>query len=124
METETLAMAQEIDFSVLALFMKATLTNKLVLMSLLAMSFWSWSIIVQRILTFRRAREEAAVFDRAFWSGEPLDELFEKIGPTLVGTALLLVVLDRELQPISMQRMHFTCLPQQMAWIEALLAQG
>lgn len=87
METQTLAAAQEIDFSVLALFMKATLTNKLVLMSLLAMSFWSWSIIVQRILTFRRARAEAAVFDRAFWSGDPLDELFERLGPTPEGAS-------------------------------------
>ncbi|OYU19290.1 MAG: protein TolQ [Rhodobacteraceae bacterium PARR1] len=87
MEPQTLAAAQEIDFSVLALFMKATLTNKLVLMSLLAMSFWSWSIIVQRILTFRRAREEAAVFDRAFWSGDPLDELFERLGPTPEGAS-------------------------------------
>ena len=87
METQTLAAAQEIDFSVLALFMKATLTNKLVLMSLLAMSFWSWSIIIQRILTFRRAREEAAIFDRAFWSGDPLDELFERLGPTPEGAS-------------------------------------
>ena len=87
METQTLAAAQEIDFSVLALFMKATLTNQLVLMSLLAMSFWSWSIIVQRVLTFRRAREEAAVFDRAFWSGDPLDELFERLGPTPEGAS-------------------------------------
>jgi biopolymer transport protein TolQ len=87
METQTLAAAQEIDFSVLALFMKATLTNKLVLVSLLAMSFWSWSIIVQRILTFRRARAEAAVFDRAFWSGDPLDELFERLGPTPEGAS-------------------------------------
>lgn len=87
METQTLAAAQEIDFSVLALFMKATLTNKLVLMSLLAMSFWSWSIIVQRVLTFRRAREEAAIFDRAFWSGDPLDELFERLGPTPEGAS-------------------------------------
>ncbi len=85
METETLAAAQEIDFSVLALFMKATLTNKLVLITLLLMSFWSWSIIIQRILTYRRAREEAAIFDRAFWSGEPLDELYEAIGPTPQG---------------------------------------
>ena len=87
METQTLAAAQEIDFSVLALFMKATLTNQLVLMSLLAMSFWSWSIIVQRVLTFRRARDEAAVFDRAFWSGDPLDELFERLGPTPEGAS-------------------------------------
>jgi biopolymer transport protein TolQ len=85
METETLAAAQEIDFSVLALFMKATLTNKLVLITLLLMSFWSWSIIIQRVLTFRRARAEAEEFDRAFWSGEPLDELYEAIGPTATG---------------------------------------
>jgi biopolymer transport protein TolQ len=87
METETLAAAQELDFSVLALFMKATLTNKLVLLTLLGMSFWSWAIIVQRVLTYRRAREEAAIFDRAFWSGEPLDELFEKIGPNPEGAS-------------------------------------
>ncbi|MEY4984132.1 MAG: protein TolQ [Pseudomonadota bacterium] len=87
METETLAAAQELDFSVLALFMKATLTNKLVLLTLLGMSFWSWAIIIQRVMTYRRAREEAAVFDRAFWSGEPLDELFEKIGPNPEGAS-------------------------------------
>ena len=87
METETLAAAQEIDFSVLALFMKATLTNKLVLITLLLMSFWSWSIIIQRILVFRRARAEAEEFDRAFWSGEPLDELYETIGPQPQGAS-------------------------------------
>ena len=87
METETLAAAQEIDFSVLALFMKATLTNKLVLITLLLMSFWSWSIIIQRILVFRRARAEAEECDRAFWSGEPLDELYETIGPQPQGAS-------------------------------------
>ena len=87
METETLAAAQELDFSILTLFFKATLTNQLVLLTLLGMSFWSWSIIIQRILTYRRAREEAAIFDRAFWSGEPLDELFEKIGPNPEGAS-------------------------------------
>jgi hypothetical protein len=33
METETLAMAQEIDFSFFALFARATFTNKLVISS-------------------------------------------------------------------------------------------
>ncbi len=87
MDTQTLAAAQEIDFSLLALFMKATLTNKLVLMTLIGMSFWSWSIIVQRQLTFRKARTESEEFDRAFWSGEPLDELFETIAPDPQGAS-------------------------------------
>jgi biopolymer transport protein TolQ len=80
METEAIGMAAEIDFSMLALFARATITVKLVMIALLIMSFWSWAIIVRKHLMFRTARAEAAVFDRAFWSGEPLDELFEKIG--------------------------------------------
>jgi biopolymer transport protein TolQ len=80
METETLAVAREIDFSVLGLFLQATVTVKLVMIGLLVMSFWSWAIIVQKWLLYRQSKREAEVFDRAFWSGEPLDELFEKIG--------------------------------------------
>lgn len=87
METETLAMAQEIDFSLIALFARATLTVKIVMLMLMVMSFWSWAIIVQRHIVYRAARREAEVFDRAFWSGEPLDELFEKIGPTPEGAS-------------------------------------
>ncbi|MBY0397313.1 MAG: protein TolQ [Thermoleophilia bacterium] len=81
MNTETLAAAQEIDFSLLALFLRATLTVKLVMLMLFVASIWSWAIIIQKFITFRIARREAAEFDRAFWSGEPLDELYEKIGP-------------------------------------------
>ncbi|MDO8884564.1 MAG: protein TolQ [Pseudotabrizicola sp.] len=87
METETLAMAQEIDFSLIALFARATVTVKVVMIMLIVMSFWSWATIVQKHIMYRLARREAEVFDRAFWSGEPLDELFEKIGPTPDGSS-------------------------------------
>ncbi len=80
METDTLAMAQEIDFSMLALFARATLTVKIVMIMLIIASFWSWAIIIQKFINFRRARGESQQFDQAFWSGEPLDELFDTIG--------------------------------------------
>ena len=70
-----------------SLFARATITVKLVMLMLVGASFWSWSIIVQKTLAYRRARAEAAVFDRAFWSGEPLDELFQQIGPEPAGAA-------------------------------------
>ena len=87
MEAQTLALAQEIDFSMWSLFARATITVKLVMLMLVGASFWSWSIIIQKTLAYRRARAEAAVFDRAFWSGEPLDELFQQIGPEPAGAA-------------------------------------
>ncbi|WP_319824586.1 protein TolQ [Thalassovita sp.] len=87
METETLALAQEIDFSMWALFARATLTVKLVMILLIVASFWSWSIIIQKTINYRAARREAERFDRAFWSGEPLDELFDQIGPEPAGNS-------------------------------------
>ncbi len=87
MENELLSAAQEIDFSLWALFARATLTVKLVMIMLIVASFWSWAIIVQKIMAYRKSRAEAAVFDRAFWSGEPLDELFDKIGANPVGSS-------------------------------------
>ena len=80
METEALAAAQNIDFSILALFGRATITAKLVMIILLLASFWSWSIILQKFINYRKARRENAAFEEAFWSGQPLDELYEKLG--------------------------------------------
>jgi biopolymer transport protein TolQ len=81
MESETLTALQSVDFSLWSLFARATLTVKLVMLLLIAASFWAWAIIVQKIIDYRRARRESEVFDAAFWSGEPLDELYDKTGP-------------------------------------------
>ncbi|MBC7147291.1 MAG: protein TolQ [Thioclava marina] len=87
MDQTSLAMAQEIDFSLLALFVRASLTVKLVMIILVVASFWSWAIIIRKFIAYRAARAEAEQFDRAFWSGEPLDELFDQIGPTPEGAS-------------------------------------
>jgi biopolymer transport protein TolQ len=87
MEAEAIGLASEVDFSVTALFWRATITVKLVMLILIGASFWGWSIIVQKFINYRIARREADEFDRAFWSGEPLDELYDKIGPDPKGAA-------------------------------------
>lgn len=87
MEAQTLALAQEMDFSLWALFMRATPIVKLVMGLLILSSVWAWGIIIQKTITYRKARAEAAEFDRAFWSGEPLDGLFEEIGATPDGSS-------------------------------------
>src|SRR5690606_34108147 len=76
-----------IDFSMLALFMRATFTVKVVMIMLIVASFWSWAIIVQKLFDLRRAREEAREFDHDFWSGEPLDAVYDRVGPDPAGGA-------------------------------------
>ena len=59
----------------------------LVMLILLVASVWAWSIIIGKIATYRRARANAAIFDQAFWSGEPLDELYSAIGDAPEGAS-------------------------------------
>lgn len=84
METEAIAAAgaaaAELDFSLAALFLRATLVVQLVMISLVIASFWSWAIIVEKFIAFRRARRETGMFEDAFWSGQPLDQLFDRLG--------------------------------------------
>jgi len=69
------------DYTMWALFARATILVKMVMILLVLASIWCWAVIIDKLIQYRRARAEAAVFDRAFWSGEPLDGLFDEIGP-------------------------------------------
>jgi len=73
------------DYTMWALFARATLTVKLVMLLLVLASIWCWAVIIDKAIQYRAARREAGVFDRAFWSGEPLDGLFDQIGATPKG---------------------------------------
>ena len=73
------------DFTMWALFARATITVKIVMIMLIAASVWCWAVIIDKTMQYRRARAEAEVFDRAFWSGEPLDALFDTIGASPKG---------------------------------------
>ena len=82
---ETMQAAQALDFSLLALFARASLTVKVVMIMLIVASVWSWAIIIQKFLTFANTRREQNRFDRAFWSGEPLDDVYDRLGETPSG---------------------------------------
>lgn len=73
------------DYTMWALFARATILVKLVMILLVLASVWCWAVIVDKLIQYRRARAEAAVFDRSFWSGEPLDGLFDEIGTKPTG---------------------------------------
>ncbi len=62
------------------LFIESDLIVKAVIVLLVVSSFWSWAIIFEKIMRFRRIRHQAEEFERTFWSGGSLEELYEAIG--------------------------------------------
>ncbi|NAZ18084.1 Tol-Pal system subunit TolQ, partial [Glutamicibacter soli] len=77
---EPIQATQAIDFSLFALFAQASLTVKIVMIVLVLASFWAWAIIIQKLIAYAAARQDASRFDRRFWSGEPLDDLYDRLG--------------------------------------------
>jgi biopolymer transport protein TolQ len=63
-------------FSLLELFWSAHPVVKAVMVGLLLSSVWAWAIIIEKLIAFRRARQEADRFEQMFWSGQSLDELY------------------------------------------------
>ena len=70
----------DLDFSILALFLRADVVVKAVIVLLFLASIWCWAIIFEKILGLRRLNARAADFESAFWSGSSLDELYDRIG--------------------------------------------
>lgn len=72
--------APQANLSLLSLFLHADAVVKLVMVILLLASIWVWTIIIEKIMTIRRANREADAFEDSFWSGGSLDELYEREG--------------------------------------------
>jgi biopolymer transport protein TolQ len=71
---------QSVGFGIWALIADADPVVKIVLAVLLAASLWSWTIIFDKALRYARLRRRARAFERAFWSGAALDDLYVQLG--------------------------------------------
>src|SRR5271163_1034818 len=64
--------------SIVSLFMRADPIVKSVFALLLLASLWSWAIIINKWLALGRLRRRADKFEKTFWSGLSLDELYQQ----------------------------------------------
>jgi biopolymer transport protein TolQ len=64
------------DLSILALVMQASLVVQLVMAGLLLVSLASWTVIVGKLVGLARVRRDNEAFERDFWSGQSLNELY------------------------------------------------
>ena len=68
-----------LDFSILSLFLRADPVVKAVIILLLLASIWCWAIIFDKLTGLRRLNARSTEFEQAFWSGNSLDDLYERI---------------------------------------------
>ena len=67
------------DFSMINLFLRADLVVKLVVAMLILTSIWCWGIIFEKLVYIRRMNKDSSDFEKQFWSGNSLDQLFDQL---------------------------------------------
>ena len=67
------------DFSVIDLFLQASLIVQLVMILLLVVSIISWIVIFERYFNLNRIKEANKAFEKEFWSCKDLNELHQGI---------------------------------------------
>ena len=65
--------------SLWSLIAQADLVVKAVLLILALASLWCWAVIFEKIWRLMALKRQAGTFERAFWSGAPLDELYRRL---------------------------------------------
>lgn len=83
--------------SVPGLILDAPLGVQLAIAVLLVALVWSLVVIVRKLIQFSKARKEADKFEKVFWSGQALDELYQALSQRRNGgMASLFVAAMRE----------------------------
>jgi len=85
------------EISLLSLFFQSHIVVKVVIVGLLLASVWSWAIIVDKTFLYRRVRKQMERFEKVFWSGQSLEELYRSLsGRTPTAMASVFVAAMRE----------------------------
>ena len=66
------------DFSIVTLFMRADLVVKLVMISLVLASVFSWALIIDKIKIFKKIFKETDIAEDQFWSSKSAGDFYKK----------------------------------------------
>jgi biopolymer transport protein TolQ len=97
------------NLSLWALFYNADLIVKLVMVGLLVASVWVWAIAIDKILLYARMRRAMDSFEKAFWSGQSLEELYRSLSarPTHSMAALFVAAMREWKRSLESQARSF-----------------
>jgi biopolymer transport protein TolQ len=76
-----LAPSAVMDLSLWGLFLQAHMIVKVVMIGLVVASIWCWAIIVDKTFLYARTRRNMDRFEKVFWSGQSLEELYRSLAP-------------------------------------------
>ena len=77
--SQAVGLASSTDFSILSLFLRADFIVKSVIILLIASSVYSWAIIFDKIIMFRRINKDSEDFEERFWKSKSAETFYNSL---------------------------------------------
>ena len=71
------------DFSLLSLFLKADIIVKLVMISLILCSVYSWAVIIEKYRLFKKINKSSEEFEEKFWNSKSAENFYNGLPANL-----------------------------------------
>ena len=81
--SQAVGLASNTDFSILSLFIRADWIVKSVIIILVASSVYSWAIIFDKIMMFRRINRDSEEFEERFWKSKSAETFYNSLPANL-----------------------------------------
>ena len=81
--SQAVGLASNTDFSILSLFLRADFIVKSVIIILIASSVYSWAIIFDKIIMFRKINRDSEDFEERFWKSKSAETFYNSLPASL-----------------------------------------
>ena len=77
--TQAVGLASSADFSITTLFMRADIIVKAVIIILIASSIYSWAIIFNKYMLFKKINKSTEEFEEKFWKSKSAESFYNNL---------------------------------------------
>ena len=77
--SQVVGLASSADFSLMNLFIRADIVVKLVILSLIVCSIYSWAVIIEKVRLFKKINKSTEEFENKFWNSKSAETFYNNL---------------------------------------------
>ena len=77
--SQAVGLASSADFSLMNLFLRADIVVKLVILSLIVCSIYSWAVIIEKVRLFKKINKSTEEFENKFWNSKSAETFYNNL---------------------------------------------
>ena len=77
--SQAVGLASSADFSLMNLFIRADIVVKLVILTLIVCSIYSWAVIIEKVKLFKKINKSTEEFENKFWNSKSAETFYNNL---------------------------------------------